>query len=345
MLTIKSEKTSLMDLSINELSNVAWEYLEVEEFVDDLNNPNFLARMMYGKNKEVLASLTKCDNFIAYVPEAFLAKMIDARKIQTEHFKIGTSMFYDGKQYSIEFLTKYADHIELYHVEYQKSITPEFLEKYHNEIDVSSFWSRFDRTFGIENLKHFATYKNGMFLEEIQESEAIRYLTISDLESLGMPVPDYYHNVMTEQRVMSGDPCNDGQRSFSIWLRKYRRVSNNPTGFPTWNDLLELYKKYPRMNQHSYVDWLHDRAVTNREDYVNEYPEHLSYSPSNISFGEYRDIAGEDHKEEDYAIEFSDVLQPEPQMVNVTVEVTPDVQVARRVPARDPVTGRFVSAN
>lgn len=336
MLTIKSDKTSLMDLSINDLQNVAWEYLEVEDFLDDLKNPNFLARMMYGKNKEVLDSLCEHDNFLVHAPEEFMAKMIDARKVKYEHFKLSTMMFYDRKQYSIEFLTKYAEHIEMYHVEHQKSITPEFFEKYHDEIDVSSFWERFDRTFGVEKLKEFAKHKNGMFLDEINDSEVIRYLTICDLENLELPVPDYYHNVMTEQRVMSGEPCNDGQRSFSIWLRKYRRVSNNPTGFPTWNDLLELYKKYPRMNQHSYVDWLYARAVYKDADAVNEYPQHLSYSPKNISVNEYLDEAGDDHKEEDYKIEFADVLQP---------EITPDVQVARPAPARDPATGRFVSAN
>lgn len=345
MLTIKSDKTSLMDLSINDLQNVAWEHIDVEEFIEDLKNPNFVARMMYGKNREVLSTFCEFDNFLTHAPEEFMVKMIEAKKTKNSHFKLSTMMFYDRKQYSIEFLTKYADHIEMYHVEHQSSITPEFLEKYHDSMDVNTFWERFNRTFGNDKLKDFAHYKNGMFLEEIQASDVIRYLTISDLQNLELPAPDYYNNVMTEQRVMSGEPCNDGQRSFSIWLRKYRRVSNNPTGFPTWNELLELYKKYPRMNQNGYVDWLHSRAVFKDEQTVDMYPEQLSYSPKEISFNAYIDEAGDDHKEEDYKIEFADVLEPEQHTVQVTVQITPDVEVARRMPARDPATGRFISSN
>ncbi|AFC21965.1 hypothetical protein GAP32_505 [Cronobacter phage vB_CsaM_GAP32] len=332
MLTIKSDKTSLLDLSIAELRRVAWKHIDVREFLDELADPKLLTRLMYGSGKQILVEMTSYDQYLRYCHEDTIAKMIDAMIALGNTYIIDSSMFYDGKQYSIEFLTKYADYIALNYVERQKSLTPEFVAKYSHKMDMEDFWMRFDRTIGISNIKQFIDYNNGMFRDEIMDSEILQYCTRSDLISLDMEVPDFYDTVMTEQRVMSGDPCNDGQRSYAIWLRKYRRVFNDPEGFPTWNNLLELYKKYPSMNKNSYVDWLYSRAVHNSEEYVSEFDEHLSYNVGEISVHTYQNITDTENSneaQEAFLVEFSDVLTPTP----------------RRTPARDPATGRFVSSN
>lgn len=358
MLTIKSDKTSLLDLSIRDLRNVAWEHLRLRDFEEDFKNPKLLGRLKYIGN-DLLVNFSYNDVFLMNCPEEFIEAMIIARiKNGERRFCLDSSMFYDRKQYSIEFLTKYAEHLPMNYAEHQKSITPEFLDRHYDRMDTGEFWGNFGDSVGMDKLSEFLTYSNGRFKDEMLDSSLMRYCTKDDLIALNMTVPNFYDNVMTEQRVMSGDPCNDGQRSFSIWLRKYRRVNNDPNGFPTWNDLLELYKKYPRMNQHGYVDWLHHRAVTNDERYVNEYPEHLSYSPKEITFDGYRHVAGEENQKEDFEIEFADVNETPDNSTSKSEEqpaqsedqtVEPDVAVAVAMPnttvriSRDPATGRFVS--
>lgn len=305
MLTIKSEKTSLLDLSINELRDVAWDYIDAKQFVDELKDPKLLTRLMYGKNKEIFSVIFDSENisFMLYAPNEFLAKMIDALKEKGEPFTLSSHIF-SKRQFSLDFLNKYADNLNLYHAERQESIDVNFLDKYYDRLDISSFWEHFHKNSTTERIKEFVLFGDGKYKEDMTNFGAIKFLTADELNSIGLEVPEYYNNVMTEQRVMSGDPCSDGQRSFSIWLRKYRRVHNDPTGFPTWNQLLELYKKYPRMNNNGYIDWLYSRAVKNSDSYVQQFDNELSYSPSNITYSDYRDIAGDENSQEDFKIEF-----------------------------------------
>ena len=369
MITLKSEKTNLMDLSFEELRNVAWEAIDADSFAKEINNPNFIARVMYA-DKNILVQLSKNDDFIAISNEYMISKMLDVRLLNENNFKLSSSMFQDRKQFSLEFIEKYINNIHINYLEYQSCITPEFLDIHYDRMDVDEFWDNFFSTIGAERAAQFVTYKNGQFCDLVMSSESLRYATAEDLTTLGLPVPDYYNTVMTEQRVMSGEPCGDGQRSFTIWLRKYRRVFNDPKGYPTWNNLLELFKRHPRMNQHDYVEWLFERALKKSEERVSEFSETLSFNAATVEREVYANITGSETAQEDYEIEFSDVLHPEMNedvQVNSTenelveilnagfppvdanpltwlnmsfpvVEVTP-----ARVQPRDPVTGRFIS--
>ena len=309
MLTIKSSKTSLLDLSIYELANVAWEYLEIPDFVEELSNPKLLTRLMYGSNKKILADFTEHEPFLMYCSEFTISKMIDAylEVYQVDELRLDSCMFYNNKQYSLEFLEKYKQYIRLYHVDRQQCLTPEFVAKNRNEMDTNEFWANFSTVIGNERLREFIEYNDGELKDDIMHSRAIRMLTANQLIELGLPVPDHYNTVLTEQRIMSGQPCNDGQRSFTIWLRKFRRTTNNSTAYPTWNELLELYKKYPRMNNDGYIDWIFSMALFNSEETVQSYSEKLSYSPERITVSDYISEAGSG-TEEDYEIEFSDVI-------------------------------------
>lgn len=308
MLTIKSSKTSLLDLSIKDLSNVAWNFLDVHEFADELSNPKLLTRLMYQSNKKILADMIEEEKYLMVCSEPTISKMIDAylEVYPEDDLRLDGCMFYDEKQYSLEFLQKYKKYIRLYHVEHQKCITPQFLAENYDSMDTNEFWANFSTVIGIEKLPEFITYNNGELKNEIMKSKAIIHVPKKQLIELNIDVPAYYDTVLTEQRIMSGQPCNDGQRSFMIWLRKFRRTTNNSTAYPTWNELLELYQQHPRMNHNGYIDWIYSMALFNSPETVQQYNEKLSYSPSNISAAVYV-AETETGTDEDFAIEFSDV--------------------------------------
>lgn len=370
MLTRISDKTSLLDLSLAELKIVAWRYLEEsEDYQDELSNKVLLNRLFVAA-PDVLASWINLSNILYYINEECLIRCIDANyKIGNREFKIETSMFHNEQQYSLEFLENYKQHIHMDYAEHQHCITPKFLDENSSIMDVDNFFDHFARNKGVDAYQEFYNY-NDAFREYLENSDVLEYATIEDCERIGITPPENLYTVMNEQRVMSGDPCGDGQRSYSIWLRKYRRVNNDPEGYPTWNDLLVLYKKHPRMNANGYVDWLKERAVNNTERQVQRAERKLTYNLKEINVNDYSSVTGVsvDEANATFQEEFMDVLNPEQfnRVVEETYAANPELAVAReqehterlqqqaererlkqeraaKMPPRDPATGRFMS--
>ncbi|UYE98944.1 hypothetical protein XbC2_549 [Xanthomonas phage XbC2] len=314
MLTVTSEKTSLRDLTIAELRRVAWEHIDPSEFVEDFNDLNFLARVNYA-SRRTIANWVDWGSILCVMNEPALDFVISTRKqVSRSRFYLDSEMWGYEKQYSLEFLTKHAKHLYLNGAHQQKCITPEFLEKFEDHINYSHFFERFLQTRDIDVLREFLMYKDGLFRRYIMQSRSMRYLNREALEELNQPVPDYYDTVITEQRIMSGQPCDDGQRSFTIWLRKFRRVTGRPNDYPTWNEMLTLMKSHPRLNQNGYVDWIMGRCLENTPEEVAQYPERLSFNPKRVERDAYRHITGTDETtgDADFNIEFADVINPQP---------------------------------
>lgn len=315
MLTVTSEKTSLRDLTIAELRRVAWHHIEPSEFVEDFNDLNFLARVNYAARRTI-AEWIDWGSILNVMEEPALEFVISSRKQASPRssFHLDSDIWSNGKQYSLEFLTNNARHLYLDHAHQQLSITPEFLEKFENQISYNRFFDRFLQARDSDVLREFLMYKDGMFRRFIMQSRSMRYLNREALEDLNQPVPDYYDTVITEQRIMSGQPCDDGQRSFTIWLRKFRRVTGRVNDYPTWNEMLTLMKSHPRLNQNGYVDWIMGRCLENTPEEVAQYPARLSFNPKRVERDAYRHITGTDEStgNEDYNVEFADVIDPPP---------------------------------
>jgi len=318
MLTVTSEKTSLRDLTIAELRRVAWHHIEPSEFVEDFNDLNFLARVNYAARRTI-AEWIDWGSILNVMEEPALEFVISSRKQASPRssFHLDSDIWSNGKQYSLEFLTNNARHLYLDHAHQQLSITPEFLEKFEHQISYNRFFDRFLQARDSDVLREFLMYKDGMFRRFIMQSRSMRYLNREALEDLNQPVPDYYDTVITEQRIMSGQPCDDGQRSFTIWLRKFRRVTGRVNDYPTWNEMLTLMKSHPRLNQNGYVDWIMGRCLENTPEEVAQYPARLSFNPKRVERDAYRHITGTDEStgNEDYNVEFADVIDP-PVQVN-----------------------------
>lgn len=312
MLTVTSEKTSLRDLTIAELRRVAWQHIKPSEFVEDFNDLNFLSRVNYA-SRRTIAGWVDWGSVLSVMEEPALEFVINTRKqVSRSRFLLDSDIWCNEKQYSLEFLTKNAAHLYLDHAYQQKCITAEFIEKFKDQINYSRFFDRFLQYRDFEALREFLMYKDGLFRRYIMQSRSVRYLNRETLEALNQPVPDYFDTVITEQRIMSGQPCDDGQRSFTIWLRKFRRVTGRMNDYPTWNEMLTLMKSHPRLNQKGYVDWIMSRCLENSPEEIAQYPEQLSYRPERVQRDEYRHITGTDEStsNEDYNIEFSDVIDP-----------------------------------
>lgn len=314
MLTVTSEKTSLRDLTIAELRRVAWQHIDPSEFVEDFNDLNFLARVNYA-SRRTIADWVDWGSILSVMDEPALEFVISTRKqVSRTRFHLDSEIWGSEKQYSLEFLTKHANHLYLDHAHQQKCITPEFLEKFEDHISYSRFFDRFLQARDTDVLREFLLYKDGLFRRYIMQSRSMRYLNREALEDLNQPVPDYYDTVITEQRIMSGQPCDDGQRSFTIWLRKFRRVTGRANDYPTWNEMLTLMKSHPRLNQNGYVDWIMGRCLENTPEEVAQYPERLSFNPKRVERDAYRHITGTDETtgDADFNIEFADVINPQP---------------------------------
>lgn len=314
MLTVTSEKTSLRDLTIAELRRVAWNRINPDEFVEDFNDLNFLARVNYA-SRRTIAEWVDWGSILRVMDEPALEFVISTRKqVSRSRFYLDSEVWCSEKQYSLEFLTKHANHLYLNHAHQQKCITPEFLEKFRDHINYSHFFDQFLQSRNTDVLREFLLYKDGLFSRHIMQSRGMRYLNREALKELNQPVPDYYDTVITEQRIMSGQPCDDGQRSFTIWLRKFRRVTGRPNDYPTWNEMLTLMKTHPRLNQNGYVDWIMGRCLENTPEEVAQYPERLSFNPKRVERDAYRHITGTDETtgDADFNIEFADVINPQP---------------------------------
>jgi len=312
MLTVTSEKTSLRDLTIAELRRVAWHHIDPSEFVEDFNDLNFLARVNYA-SRRTIADWVDWGSILGVMDEPALEFVISTRKqVSRTRFHLDTDIWCNDKQYSLEFLTKNAAHLYLDHAHQQLCITPEFLEKFENQISYSRFFDRFLQSRDSDVLREFLFYKDGLFRRFIMQSRSMRYLNREALEDLQQPVPDYYDTVITEQRIMSGQPCDDGQRSFTIWLRKFRRVTGRVNDYPTWNEMLTLMKSHPRLNQNGYVDWIMGRCLENSPEEVAQYPERLSFEAKRVQREAYRHITGTDETQgdADFNVEFADVIDP-----------------------------------
>lgn len=325
MLTIISEKTSLRDLSISELRRVSWNHIDASNFTEDLNDTNFLARLSYA-NKTQFAKMADWGDFVSEMREEALTMLISAYKqlYPRSRFQINSSMFNSGVQYSLEFLTTNAHYLYLHSCFSQDCVTPEFIEEQSDYINYGHFFEHFLRNSDIEKLRPFITYKNGMFLRWINSSRSVRYMNREILNHLNLPVPSYQDTLISEQRIMSGQPCDDGQRSFTIWLRKFRRVTGRVNDYPTWDEMLTLMKSHPRLNNNGYVDWIYSNCLTNSDDEIARYPTSLSYQPTRVRLDAYGHITGVDigQAEEDYNVEFADVVNPvstvEPEVTDST---------------------------
>ncbi|QXO12215.1 hypothetical protein pEaSNUABM44_00554 [Erwinia phage pEa_SNUABM_44] len=272
MLAFKSDKTSLLDLSVEEIRRLAWRHMDFSDFEDEINDKKFLIRMRLADKNMFSYILTRDE--VCFLNKETIGFMLESLGSDFTE-EVNANMFRDNAQYPIEFLERYNRNIPMYHVEHQKCITPEFLSKYKNRMDLSNFWSRFSRNHDVSTYAVWANYNDGEFRSDMEEYCVTRYYTAAQLASCGMTAPEYYNNIMNEQRVMSGDPCSDGQRSYAIWLRKYRRTFKDETGYPTWDQLLQLFEQHPRMNNNGYIDWLFDRAVRHDDEYISEYRETL----------------------------------------------------------------------
>lgn len=370
MLTRISDKTSLLDLSFADLKMVAWEHLDYsdEQILNEIRNPTILNRLLHTA-PQVLAEWNTNHHLIDLLSEEGLERIVTANiKIGNRDFMFSTAMFHESRQYSKDFIVRNKAHINYNHIEHQKWITPDFLYEHRDEMDVDNFFENFAINKGIAAYEEFNTFNDGYWSSKLDQSDLLCYATIEDCEKIGITPPANLYVVMTEQRVMSGEPCSDGQRSFSIWLRKYRRVFNDPAGYPTWDHLLQLFKKHPRMNSSGYVDWLRHRVINHSEAVVRRADENLSYSPTNISVNDYQEVTGTSRVEAEtnFDTEFMDVTNPD-QFKRVVEEfqaANPELVIARerenqerleaierarqeraaKMPPRD-AKGRFISRN
>lgn len=307
MFNYKLENTSLLDLSFDELRNVSWKMINIYDFVDEIFSPTFLTRLNYA-DPSVLADFLNWTEFLTHGTEYAISKCIDASiALNKPIFELDNAMFYNT-QYSREFLEKYEDYIPWYYAENQQSLTPELVDNHYGLMDTTCFFNNILKNHNIESVKEFINYQNGKFKNDVLSSYSLRLLTKTKLNELGIDAPEYYNTVINEQRIMSGEPCNDGQRSFIIWLRKYRRITKTDN-YPTWNELLEFYEKYPSMNQSEYINWIYDNCLLYSETTVSQYPSKLLYLPKNVTFYDYENVTSS--TSEEYEIEFSDVLQSE----------------------------------
>ncbi|SOK58782.1 hypothetical protein [Yersinia phage fHe-Yen9-04] len=299
MLAAKSTKTSLLDLSIDEIRQIAWLYMNVNSFQEDMNNTDFLRRA-YLADKELLVKFLTDDdmirclsletiNFILEMLEDSLSELFDDDKI--------SRYIVLKHQLPIEFLERYATILPLYHAEHQLSITPEFYSKYHSLFDDEAFWGHFASNH-TSDFNTWATYNDGELVDKVFDNSVTRYFTKAKLIEHNMMVPNFYDNVVNEQRIMAGDPCSDGQRSYAIWLRKYRRTYNDQTGYPTWGQLLELFEKHPRMNHDGYIDWLFNRVVRDEFD-EDDVSISLEIDVQQVDEDEYEYEYGEKERHED----------------------------------------------
>lgn len=336
MLTIKSEKTSLADLTIAELRDVAWYHLDTDEFVEDLNSIKFLSRLRYA-DREALAEFYDWGSYLKHMDEEALQMVINAKTFESprSRWHLDNDIWRHERQFSLEFLTKNAKRLYLNHAVNQTCITPEFVEMFSRELNLNHFFDHFVGTRDVEQFRLFSTYKDGMFMRYIMQSRNMRYLTREALTELGMSVPDYYDTVISEQRIMSGQPCDDGQRSFTIWLRKFRRVTGRVNDYPTWNEMLTLMKSHPRLNGNGYVDWIYGRCLENSAEEVSHYPERLSFQAKRVEQDAYRHITGvsEEQAAADFTVEFADIIDPAsvtmtPEQVTTAMSEDADVAVA-----------------
>lgn len=297
MFSVKSEKTSLLDLTINELRNVVWNRIDDEEFVEELKDVKLLTRI-----KEADIEIFKVSHIpnLEYYGQEAIEFVLDSL-MSVGYSKTLPSAIFDKNQFPIEFLEKYEKLLPLYYIEQQQCITPEFYDKHHEEMDTSRFW---ERMFGndLDRIRKWSSYDNGKFHEKLMSSSAIRFLPAKSLSELGLDVPNYYNNVISVQRIMSYDPCSDGQRAFSVWLRKYRRVYKDETGYPTWDQLLTMYADNPRMDNGSYMSWIHQNVLKLTEDQISEYRTTLSIGETSTE--QYEEVTGED--EDGNAIDLGD---------------------------------------
>lgn len=335
MLTRISDKTSLLDLSFADLKSVAWDRLDYsdEQIVKEIGNPVILNRLLHTA-PAVLAEWNSHSYILTHLTEEGLERIITANlKVGNTRFELSTSMFHDRKQYSKDFIVRNKKHIDYNYIEHQQWITPDFLYEHRNEMDVENFFDSFASNKGIAAYEEFNTFMDGHWSSKLDQSDLLCYATIEECKQLGITPPASLYAVITEQRVMSGDPCGDGQRSYAIWLRKYRRVFNDPEGYPTWDHLLQLFKKHPRMNSSGYVDWLRHRVVNHSEEVVRAADEHLSYSPRNINVHAYQEVTGESNNEAEanFNTEFMDVVNPEEfkRVVEEFQTANPELVVAR----------------
>ncbi len=299
-----SEKTSLLDLTINELSRVIWNDVNLEE----LTNPVLLNRF------KLLG-----DGFLSYAIERISDSTGETIQFSTEQYHeyvlpsylsayesasdknkaavVSTSFF--KYQHPIDVLEKYAAVLPLYYAEEQESLTPEFVEKYADRMDMHRFLLNLRKS-GFQRLKTFLTYKDGHYDKYVQDINILKFCTKDELTELGREIPECYDYIVDEKRIMSCDPCKDGQRSYYVWLRKYRKVTGTD-GYPTWNDILEAYKKYPKMNASDCVGWIYDHVLDERD--IMDSPDKLSITE--ISAYEVIDVLGNSEENQKFAEEIS----------------------------------------
>lgn len=335
MLTRISTKSSLLDLSFDDLKQVAWELLDYDDqqIINEIINPVIHNRLLHTAPK-ILAEWYNQNSIITHFDEAGLERIITANiKVGVSRFNLSCIIFNDRKQYSKDFIVRNKEYIDYNYIEHQEWITPDFLYENRDLMDVSNFFDCFASNQGISAYEEFNSFMDGVWSSKLDQSDLLCYATIDECKELGITPPANLHAVITEQRVMSGDPCGDGQRSYAIWLRKYRREFNDPNGYPTWDHLLQLFKKHPRMNSNGYVDWLRHQVVNHSEAIVSRAVPHLSYSPTNINVLVYQEVTGVSHNEAEtnFNTEFLDVTNPEEfqRVVEEFQTANPELVVAR----------------
>lgn len=335
--------TELLDLPIETLRKVEWDYMDLYDFSSEFNNEILLQRLADVfkdvKENHIFHKLFDIGNLLEDSTLEFITDNLI--EIGYPEFSINGSIFYDGRQLPREYVEKHASRIDMYNIERQGWIDPEFFEKYEDRMDVGAFWNVFGEYRTFEDMKVWFTFEDGKYVQTMMEHGVCNKVTAAQFTEIGLPVPECYNTVITAQRIMSGDPCNDGQRSFAIWLRKYRRVYNDPDGFPTWDNLIELCQKHPRMNNDGYVDWIHSRALFNSEQVVSTYPTELGINVRRIDDDDYaREVRNTSDDNPDVIVpEF----RPSTEAVDVTGSATtPTMNIRGRTPQH--VQVRFMDA-
>lgn len=327
------EQTELMALPISVLPNIEWECMDLDDFTDEFRNPKMIRRLKYAcrdiKSKHIFSRLLR-NLPHNYDVDQIIDMVNHLKEIGHEPVVIGATMFNNKRQFPREFIEANLDSIEMYHIENQGWIDPEFFEKHSGNMDRDNFWEQFGRVRTPEQIRYWYEYNNNQYVETMTYNNVFEQFTVQQLNEIGIPVPDYYNTVITAQRIMSGDPCHDGQRSYAIWLRKYRRVYNDPDGYPTWGHLMELCHKHPRMNNDGYVDWIRSRCLHNSEEVVRQARATLEIKPKSITEDTYQSYV--QNTDDDIPTVIVPEFREEAESIPVAPPVPPSMNISGRVP-------------
>lgn len=290
-LNVLSTKTDFNDLTIEEWSKVyfdsavlPFDFVLTSEMIDRIILAGRID-ILFICLKEFDISLIHCteqdyDKFLGLVKEEFPG---------SKHFASSIMWASATNQFSIEFLKKYKDCIGVCNIHNQKSLTLDFVYENLNSIYAETF---FDETYFdyidsdiLEDetrsllLKDALNYKEGVFEKYIFPNNFdLAEIAQEEFEEKIGIVPKYFSTVIDEHRILSGEPCNNGKRSYLIWLAKFRRIKQDPQAYPTWGELYTLSQEHPLMDRSGYIAWIWDNVLFNSEEDMKDYGSTVTFT-------------------------------------------------------------------